>query len=434
MAKGPESAGTVGGNLPPLSLHVPEPPFRPGDPVDYSFLEIPPAGQFPRPDEACPTEETHPLCHGLIRVLDEDHRAVGEWDPRLDPETLRRMLRVMALTRAFDDRMYRGQRQGKTSFYMKCTGEEATSVASAFALADDDMVFPSYRQQGILIARGYPLVEMINQIYSNRADKLKGRQLPIMYSSKEHSFFTISGNLATQYPQAAGWAMASAIKGDTRIASTWIGEGSSAEGDAHAAFTFATVYNAPVVFNIVNNQWAISSCSGFAGAERATFAAKAIGYGIAGLRVDGNDALAVYAAARWAANRARAGKGLTLIEHFSYRAEGHSTSDDPGAYRSAHEREEWPLGDPIMRLKRHLIALGEWSVEQHEAMDRELVDHVKAATKEAEKNGILGHGLHHPFHTMFEDVFEELPWNLEEQAEQAIRERRIKWPTWKEYE
>ena len=432
MADRPASSHSNRGNLPPLSLHVPEPPYRPGDPVDYSWLDIPPAGAAPRPDEACEAAETHPLCHGLIRVLDEDHRAVGPWDPRLDPETLRRMLRVMALTRAFDDRMYRGQRQGKTSFYMKCTGEEATSVASAFALADDDMVFPSYRQQGILIARGYPIVEMINQIYSNRADKLKGRQLPIMYSSREHSFFTISGNLATQYPQAVGWAMASAIRGDTRIAASWIGEGSSAEGDAHAAFTFATVFNAPVVFNVVNNQWAISSFSGFAGGERATFAARAVGYGLAGLRVDGNDALAVYAAVRWAANRARANKGPTLIEHFTYRAEGHSTSDDPSQYRSAQEREEWPLGDPVMRLKRHLISLGEWSVEAHQAMDRELVEQVKAATKEAEKNGILGHGLHHPFHTMFEDVYEELPWHLKDQSEQAMHERRVKWPDWKE--
>ena len=434
MAKGPQNAGQDRGNLPPLSLHVPEPHYRPGDPVDYSWLNIPPAGAQPRPDEACAANETHPLCHDLVRVLDEDDRAVGPWDPRLDPETLRRMLQVMALTRAFDERMYRGQRQGKTSFYMKCTGEEATSVASAFALSDDDMVFPSYRQQGILIARGYPIVEMINQIYSNRADKLKGRQLPIMYSSRAHNFFTISGNLATQYPQAAGWAMASAIKGDSRIASTWVGEGSSSEGDFHAALTFAAVYNAPVVFNVVNNQWAISSFSGFAGAERSTFAARAVGYGVAGLRVDGNDALAVYAAARWAANRARANMGPTLIEHFTYRSEGHSTSDDPTAYRSAQERDEWPLGDPITRLMRHLIALGEWSEEAQKAMDAELSDHVKAATKEAEKNGILGHGLHHPFHTMFEDVFEELPWHLEEQAEQAIRERRIKWPTWKEYE
>lgn len=422
------------GNLPPLSLHVPEPRYRPGDPVDYSHLAIPPAGRQPRPDESCEPSETHGLCHDLVRVLDDTYEAVGPWNPRLDPETLRRMLRLMALTRAFDDRMYRGQRQGKTSFYMKSTGEEATSVAPAMALADDDMVFPSYRQQGILITRGYPLVEMINQIYSNRADKLKGRQLPIMYSSREHNFFTISGNLATHYPQAVGWAMASAIKGDTRIAASWVGEGSSSEGDFHAALTFAAVYNAPVVLNVVNNQWAISSFSGFAGAERTTFAARAIGYGIAGLRVDGNDPLAAYAATQWAANRARANKGPTLIEHFTYRAEGHSTSDDPAAYRSAQERAEWPLGDPITRLKRHLIGLGEWSVEQHEAMDRELLDEVKAATKEAEKNGILGHGLHHPFHTMFEDVFENLPWHLQEQAEQAIRERRIKWPDWQEDE
>jgi 2-oxoisovalerate dehydrogenase E1 component alpha subunit len=432
MADRPDPTQPARGNLPPLSLHVPEPRFRPGDIVDYSHLPIPRAGAQARPDEACAASETNPLCTDMIRVLDEDHRAVGPWDPRLDPDTLRRMLRTMALTRAFDDRMYRGQRQGKTSFYMKCTGEEATSVASAYALASDDMVFPSYRQQGILIARGYPLTEMVNQIYSNRADKLKGRQLPIMYSSREHNFFTISGNLATQLPQAVGWAMASASKGDTRIATAWVGEGSSAEGDFHAAMMFATVYNAPVIVNVVNNQWAISSFSGFAGAERTTFAARAIGYGMAGLRVDGNDALAVYAAARWAANRARANMGPTLIEHFTYRAEGHSTSDDPTQYRSAQEREEWPLGDPVMRLKRHLIALGEWSLEQHAAMDLELVEEVKLATKEAEKNGILGHGLHHPFHTMFEDVFEELPWHLEEQADQAIRERETKWPGWRE--
>jgi 2-oxoisovalerate dehydrogenase E1 component alpha subunit len=421
--------GRAGGyNRPRLELHVPEPKFRPGDAVDFSHIEVPEAGAQPRPDEACAASETNPLCTDLIRVLGEDNLAHGPWDPRLSPDKLGEMLRHMALVRAFDERMYRGQRQGKTSFYMKCTGEEATSVAAAHALAGDDMVFPSYRQQGILIARGYPLVEMINQIYSNRGDTLKGRQLPIMYSSRSHSFFTISGNLATQLPQATGFAMASAIKGDSRIAAAWVGEGSTAEGDFHSALTFAAVYNAPVVFNVVNNQWAISSFSGFAGSERTTFAARAIGYGIAGLRIDGNDPLAVYAAERWAADRARSNKGPTLIEHFTYRAEGHSTSDDPSAYRSAHEREEWPLGDPINRLKKHLVALGEWTDAQHEDMDRELAETVKAATKEAEKNGILGHGMHHPFHTMFEDVFEELPWHLEEQAEQAIRERQIKWP------
>ncbi len=428
MADRPKGAEQEGGNKPALALHVPEPKFRPGDTADFSHLEIPGAGEQARPDEACDARETAPLCYDLVRVLGDDNRAHGPWDPKLDPETLRAMLGHFALVRAFDERMFRGQRQGKTSFYMKCTGEEATSISAAMALASDDMVFPSYRQQGVLIARGYPLVEMINQIYSNKGDKLKGRQLPIMYSSREHSFFSISGNLATQTPQAVGWAMASAIKGDSRIAATWVGEGSTAEGDFHSACTFATVYNAPVILNVINNQWAISSFSGFAGAERTTFAARALGYGLAGLRVDGNDPLAVYAAEQWAANRARANGGPTLIEHFTYRAEGHSTSDDPSGYRSVQEREEWPLGDPVMRLKDHLVALGEWDEERQAAMDLECAERVKAATKEAEKNGILGHGLHHPFRTMFQDVYEELPWHLEEQAAQARREREIKWP------
>ena len=154
----------------------------------------------------------------------------------------------------------------------------------------------------------------------------------------------------------------------------------------------------------------------------------ALGYGLAGLRVDGNDALACYAAERWAANRARANAGPTLIEFFTYRAEGHSTSDDPTGYRSAQERTEWPLGDPVTRLKDHLIAIGEWDEDRQEKMDLEAAEHVKKVTKEAEANGILGHGLHHPFRTMFEDVFEELPWHLKEQSKQAIREREIKFP------
>ena len=428
MAEGPTSRGAAGSNSPGLSLHVPEPRFRPGDPVDFGHIDRDTPGRLARPDESCDPRELHEHAYGLIRVLGDDDRAHGPWDPKLDADTLRRMLGHMAMTRAFDERMFRGQRQGKTSFYMKCTGEEATSIAASMALASDDMVFPSYRQQGILIARGYPLVEMINQIYSNKGDKLKGRQLPIMYSSREKSFFTISGNLATQTPQAVGWAMASAIKGDTRIAATWVGEGSTAEGDFHSACTFATVYNAPVILNVVNNQWAISSFSGFAGAERTTFAARALGYGLAGLRVDGNDALACYAAEQWAANRARANAGPTLIEFFTYRAEGHSTSDDPAQYRSATEGSDWPLGDPVNRLKKHLIAMGEWDEDRHTEMDRKAAETVLATTKEAEANGILGHGMHHPFRTMFEDVFEKLPWHLREQAEQAIKERQTKWP------
>ena len=410
-------------NLPPLSLHIPEPKYRPGDVADFSDIIVPPAGETPRPDSAADASTMREMVYGLVRVLDEDNRAVGPWNPRLDADTVRALLRAMALTRAFDERMFRAQRQGKTSFYMKSTGEEAVAVAATFALQRDDMCFPSYRQQGILIARGWSLVDMMNQIYSNKADRLKGRQLPIMYSTREGAFFSISGNLATQYPQAVGWAMASAAKGDTRIAATWCGEGSTAEGDFHAACMFATVYRAPVILNVVNNQWAISSFAGFAGGDETTFAARAVGYGMAGLRIDGNDPLAVYAATAWAAERARTNKGPTLIEHFTFRAEGHSTSDDPGQYRSANEGAAWPLGDPIARLKAHLIGLGEWDEERHAAQDIELAELVKASAKEAEKNGVLGHGMHQPFDTMFEDVFEEMPWHLQEQRDQMRAER-----------
>lgn len=411
-------------NRPQLSLHVPEPPFRPGDTPDYSAMEIPAAGSAPKPDVSVAAAEIEPLTKGLIRVLDDAHRAVGPWDPKLDPETLRKILSDMVLVRIFDDRMYRAQRQGKTSFYMKCTGEEAIAITAAAALDRDDMNFPTYRQQGLLIARGYPLLDMMCQVYSNKGDKLRGRQLPIMYSDKAHGFFTISGNLGTQFPQAVGWAMASAIKGDSRIAVGWIGDGATAEGDFHAGMTFAAVYNAPAVLCVVNNQWAISSFCGIAGAEKATFAQRATGYGLPGLRVDGNDVLAVYAAMLWAADRARSDLGSTLIEFFTYRAEGHSTSDDPSGYRPAGEAKAWPLGDPIERLKAHLIALGEWDEERHEAVRAECDANVRAAQKEAEKLGILPEQGKDDIGSIFDDVYAEVPWNLAEQRDQAVAEDR----------
>jgi len=402
-----------------LSLRIPEPKYRPGDPPDFSGMAIPEAGSARRPESHVSANEIPDLAYTLIRVLDGDGNAVGPWNPKLDADTLRRGLRTMMLTRVYDERMYRAQRQGKTSFYMKCTGEEATSIAPAIALQPDDMCFPSYRQQGILIARNYPLIEMMCQVYSNLRDPLKGRQLPIMYSSREHGFFTISGNLGTQYCQAVGWAMASAYKGDDRIAAAWIGEGATAEGDFHHALTFASVYRAPVILNVVNNQWAISSFQGLAGGDEATFAARAIGYGLPGLRVDGNDFLAAYAATRWATERARANLGATLIEFYTYRVEGHSTSDDPSRYRPADEGKAWPLGDPIERLKTHLITLGEWSEEKHNALHKELVEHVRATGREAESFGTLGGDQKPSVKEMFEDVYKEMPWHLRRQRQQV---------------
>jgi 2-oxoisovalerate dehydrogenase E1 component alpha subunit len=242
--------------------------------------------------------------------------------------------------------------------------------------------------------------------------------LPIMYSVREAGFFSISGNLGTQFPQAVGWAMASAYKHDTRIAAAWVGDGTTAEGDFHHALTFAAVYRAPVVLNVVNNQWAISSYQAIAGGDETTFAARAVGYGIPGLRVDGNDFLAVYAVTQWAAERARNNHGATLIELFTYRVAAHSTSDDPSKYRPENESEKWPLGDPVARLKQHLIHIGEWSEERHQALIEEVEEEVKAAQKEAETKGTLGTAPASP-KTMFEDVFKDMPWHLQKQRQEA---------------
>ena len=403
----------------PLTLRIPEPSARPGEAADFSHLRLSMPGAVRRPRIDAPAGSMHELAYELIRVLDDEGAAVGPWAVEMPAAILLAGLRAMVLTRAFDDRMYRAQRQGKTSFYVKSTGEEAVSAAQAAALASNDMCFASYRQQGLLIARGYPMLKMMGQIYSNTLDPLMGRQLPVMYSAREHSFFTISGNLGTQFIQAVGWAMASALSGDHRIAASWIGDGTTAEGDFHHALTFASVYRAPVILNVVNNQWAISTHQSMAGGDDAPFAARAIGYGLPALRVDGNDFLAVYAATQWAAQRARANHGATLIELFTYRAEGHSTSDDPGRYRPADEATQWPLGDPILRLKQHLIGRGEWSEEQHAALQEETLQEVRTLQREAEASGVHGAGMTHSPKTMFEGVFKDPDARLLRQRQEA---------------
>jgi 2-oxoisovalerate dehydrogenase E1 component alpha subunit len=362
------------------------------------------------------------LAYTMIRVLDDHGSAVGAWNPEANADALRAGLRAMVMTRAYDDRMTMAQRQGKTSFYMRCTGEEAIAVGHALELHADDMFVPTYRQQGWLIARDWPLVEMMCQVFSNEKDPLHGRQMPIMYSARTKGFFSISGNLGTQYIQAVGWAMASAIKGDTRIASGVVGEGTTAEADFHHALTFAATYQAPVILNVVNNQWAISSFQGIAGGARSTFAARAIGYGIPALRVDGNDYLAVLAATRWAAERARTNGGPTLIEWVTYRAAAHSTSDDPSRYRPADEWKSWPLGDPIERLKSHLTAAGEWSDERHTDLVADVEGEVLAAAKQAESYGTLLDGRLASAKSIFEDVFKVMPDHLQRQRRQMENE------------
>ena len=401
-------------------LHIPRPSARPGEAPDFSYLSLSEAGAVSRPDTSATAGEIEYLAQNLVRVMDDDGIAQGDWMPDLSPGQKIEALRLMLLTREYDNRMQRAQRQGKISFYMQSLGEEAVSIGQGMALEAGDMLFPAYRNQGLFILRNTSLVDLMCQCLSNTRDMCKGRQMPVMYHNRKGNLFSVSGNLATQYPHAVGWAMASAIKGEDHIAASWVGDGSTAEADFHYALTFAAVYQAPVILNVVNNQWAISTFQGFAGGERRPFAARGQGLGIPGIRVDGNDLLAVYAVTQWAAKRAREGGGPTLIEHVTYRGGAHSTSDDPTRYRPKDEWQAFPLGDPVERLKKHLVNAGHWSDEQHEALKEELKETVMAAWKEAISYGTMTEGPMLDVSIMFDDVYEEVPQQLKDQCDELI--------------
>ena len=403
---------------PVLRLRIPEPRRLTGA-GERVARHLSPAGEMRKPDLDEKVERLALMRKQLVRVLDDDGHAVGPWVPDLSVERKVQGLRDMLLVRSFDARLLRAHRQGKISFYMQCLGEEAIATAQQRALQPGDMHFPTYRQQGLLIASGYPLVDMINQVLSNEHDPLHGRQLPVMYSSKSHGFFSISGNLATQYVQAVGWAMASALRGDSAIASAWIGEGATSESDFHAALVFASTYQAPVILNIVNNHWAISTPEDFARGASATFADRGYGFAIPALRVDGNDYLAVHAVSQWAAERARTNRGPTMIEWVTLRVGAHSTSDDPSAYRPADEASTFPLGDPIERLRRHLVTLGEWDDARHTALHQEVEQQVADAFAEADSHGSMKSGVVGSPRSMFDDVYATLPRHLIEQRDQV---------------
>jgi 2-oxoisovalerate dehydrogenase E1 component alpha subunit len=401
-------------------LRFPPASNRPGAPARFEPEPGGVAGQVPRPAIGAPAEAISGLRHGLVRVLDDEGNAVGPWaSGSAGRPELEAGLRDMAIVRAFDAAMLRAHRQGKTSFYMQCLGEEAVACAHRRALEPGDMCFPTYRQQGLLVASGYPLVDMMNQVFSNSRDPVLGRQLPVFYSSRDRGFFSISGNLGTQFVQAVGWAMAAAIRGDDRIASGWIGEGATAEPDFHSALLFASVYQPPVILNIVNNQWAISTHQDVSRGAAPTFADRGIGFGIPAIRVDGNDYLAVHAVTEWAAARARGGYGPCLIEWATYRAGAHSTSDDPSAYRAKEATAAWPLGDPIDRLTAHLRVAHGWSEDDRRKLDEDVRRIVSDALAEAESYGTVKDGPWSDPASMFEDVFAEMTPQLLEQRSKA---------------
>lgn len=316
----------------------------------------------------------------------------------------------MALTRAFDAKCLSLQRQGRIGFYVPCAGQEATQIGSAYALREDDWVLPTYRDTGVAIFRGVSIPLLFSHLFGNSSDEMKGRQMPNHWGYKEINFVSIAATIAAHLPVASGIAMGMKLCSENRVVMAYHGDGATSEGDFHAAYNFAGVYKAPIVFICENNGWAISLPSNRQTASR-SFAEKAEAYGFTGLRVDGNDILAVYKAAREAVDNARKGRGPTMIECITYRMGPHSTSDDPNRYRTKEEIEEWKRKDPIERFRSYLERRGTWTKDFEESLSKENEMLIVNSIKEEEKVPLPN------IRTMFEDVYAGMPWNLKEQFE-----------------
>jgi 2-oxoisovalerate dehydrogenase E1 component alpha subunit len=350
----------------------------------------------------------------MLRVIVEDDVPSKRKGPApstsLPKEDLIRLYRTMVRTRTLDERAIQLQRQGRIGFYVPSTGQEAAHIGAAFALGPEDWVFPSYRDPGVALLRGASIAELLHQCYANAKDNTLGRQMPVHYSFRKANFVSISSPIATQVVQAAGAAMAMKIRKEPRVALTYFGDGATSANDFHTGLNFAGVFAAPCVFVCENNGWAISVPIEGQTAS-ATIASKAEAYGMPGVRVDGNDVLAVHSAAREAVARARAGKGPTLIEAVTFRMGPHSSSDDPTRYRDPALCEAWRKKDPIDRFRRFLERRGAGVAAELESIRAECVAELDAAIAEAEKVGPPA------VSTLFDDVFAARTPQLEEQFE-----------------
>lgn len=346
-----------------------------------------------------------------LQMLDNDGNLIADNEyQKLEKSVALRILDTMHFIRVLDERMVAAQRQGRLSFYLACTGEEAAVIASAAALDDNDMVMSQYREQGALAYRGFSIEAFMDQLFSNQQELNKGRQMPIHYGSVEHSFMTISSPLGTQIPQAAGYAYGQKMTGKDAVTMCYFGEGAASEGDFHAGMNMAAVHGCPVIFFCRNNGYAIStpSIEQFAGDG---IASRGIGYGIATIRVDGNDAVAVYNAVSKARALALKENRPVLIEAMTYRLAAHSTSDDPSSYRSQEEEDVWRQRDPIRRFKQWLIGQGWYNSDGEERTLEALRSSVLAAMKASEKVPIC------PVDDIVTDVYAEVPEHLQLQLE-----------------
>jgi pyruvate dehydrogenase E1 component alpha subunit/2-oxoisovalerate dehydrogenase E1 component alpha subunit len=347
---------------------------------------------------------------GLYRVLRDDGSADPKTDPFLPADVLWRAYREMRRLRLIDARMVVLQRQGRVGFYGACTGQEAVPIATGLVVEKDDWVYPALREQSVMLVRGFPLTQFIAQVFGNSGDVLKGRQMPSHHSGRSVNQVSWSSCIGPQIPQAVGTAWAMKLKKDPSVAIGFCGDGATSQPDFHNAMNFAGVFKVPAIIVCQNNHWSISVPTERQTASR-TIAVKGRAYGVPGVRVDGNDLLAVYRVMADAIARARAGRGPTFIEAVTYRIGAHSTSDDPTRYRADAEVELWKKKDPLDRLRRYLVLQGLVDDASDAKLEEELVADIAAAVNEVEALPPP------PRASLFDDVYAELPWNLREQRD-----------------
>jgi pyruvate dehydrogenase E1 component alpha subunit len=353
----------------------------------------------------------------VVQVIREDGTAHTHLEPKLTPQEHLRLLRAMLLVRATDSKAMNLQRSGRIGFYVPSFGQEACQVGSASCLTPEDWVVPAYREPGAALLRGFPVKHLIAQCYGNKADPQKGRQMPSHYGSRAINFVSPSSPVGTQITYATGIAWAMRIRRDPLVALVYFGDGATSEGDFHAGLNFAGVFKAPCVYFCNNNGWAISVPLKRQTAST-TLAQKAVAYGFEGVRCDGNDILAVIAATKAAVDKARSGEGPTLIEALTYRMGPHSSSDDPTRYRSPEEIEQWKRRDPIERYRRYLEKKGLVTPDSVKELETSVAREIELAIAEVEAAPPL-----EP-ESLFDDVYEQVPYPLQLQREQLLGELR----------
>jgi 2-oxoisovalerate dehydrogenase E1 component alpha subunit len=349
-------------------------------------------------------------------VMEAKGKAKGRTPEGLSKDDLREIFRAMLFTRLFDQRGMNLQRQGRIGFFVPSMGQEASQIGAGFAIAGKDVIFPSYRTHSLALLKGVPLKTLYDQMWGNATDLVKGRQMPNHFALPSINWVSISSPIGTQISQAAGAARAAQIRGDKDVAVwAWFGDGGTSSNDFHAGLNFAGVWKAPCIFMCENNHWAISVPQEMQTAS-VSFAEKAVAYGMRGVRVDGNDVLAVYEAAKEARDRAVAGEGPTLIETVTFRMGPHSSSDDPKRYQSPALFETWQKRDPLERYREWLQGKKAWTQawedELTAALQKEIAEAVEAAESTPPPD----------VETLFDDVYATLPKLLVEQRA-ALREQ-----------